>query len=148
MDFGMVFSLASAIALLAWTVLALAPRAPRVLAAMQFGLIGALTMVYSSLLFTYFYRIEGAGFGSIAEVRALFQSDAMLVAGWIHYLAFDLFVGITIARESDALGIPRLLQVPVLLATFMFGPLGLLLFYSGRLAVLAETFMFGKAARS
>ena len=147
MNFALVFSMANTAALIGWLVLALGPRRPVVLAALQFGLIGALTIAYCVLVFAFFFRVQGGGFGSIAQVRALFQSDATLVAGWLHYLAFDLFVGMYIARQSDALGTPRLLQVPMLVATFMFGPLGLLLFALGRLFVGTRAFGFDKTAR-
>jgi hypothetical protein len=147
MNFALLFSVANTLALLGWLVLALAPRPPAILATLQFGLIGALAITYSALVFVFFFRIEGGGFGSISEIRALFQSDAALVAGWIHYLAFDLFVGIYIARESDVLGVPRVLQVPMLIATFMFGPLGLLLFYSGRAASSTQALVFGKVGQ-
>jgi hypothetical protein len=50
------------------------------------------------------------------------------LAGWVHYLAFDLLIGSWIAREADKLGLSRVIQAPILLATFMFGPLGYLLF--------------------
>ena len=56
---------------------------------------------------------EGGGFGSIAEVRALFANDSALAAGWLHYLAFDLFVGAWIAREGPGLGRPRLAADPL-----------------------------------
>ena len=56
----------------------------------------------------------------------------MLVAGWVHYLAFDLFIGTWIAVEAVKRGWNRLLQAPILVATFMFGPVGLLLFYITR----------------
>lgn len=146
MNFPLLFSLANTSALLGWLILALAPRRAAVLAALRFGLIGALAIAYSALVLAFFFRAEGGGFGSIAEVRALFQSDGALVAGWIHYLAFDLFVGVYIARDSDALRIPRLLQGLLLLATFMFGPLGLLLFHGARAAARMEASMFGKVA--
>jgi hypothetical protein len=71
------------------------------------------------------------GFNSIAQVRSLFQSDGALTAGWFHYLAFDLFVGTFIAREAvERIASPvlRIVMVPVLGLTFMFGPAGLLLF--------------------
>jgi hypothetical protein len=61
-------------------------------------------------------------------VRALFQSDALLVAGWLHYLAFDLFVGAWQVRTARAEGIPHLMVVPCLVLTFLFGPVGFLLF--------------------
>jgi hypothetical protein len=44
------------------------------------------------------------GFGSIEAVRALFMSDGGVVIGWTHYLAFDLFTGLWIARDADAKG--------------------------------------------
>jgi hypothetical protein len=67
------------------------------------------------------------------------MSDGVLVAGWIHYLAFDLFVGIWIAVEADKRGFHRILQVPMLLGTFVFGPIGLLLFYVARATEMALT---------
>ncbi|KPF56080.1 ABA4-like family protein [Rhizobium sp. AAP116] len=127
-----VFSIASSTAMASWLLLILAPRWDVLIAFIRFGLIGALSLTYAVLVFVYFFRVEGGGFGSIAEVRALFTSDPVLVAGWVHYLAFDLFIGTWIAVEADRRGYNRLLQAPMLVATFMFGPLGLLLFYLTR----------------
>lgn len=127
-----VFSLASSAAMTGWLVLILAPRWRALIGFIRFGLIGALSLTYAVLVFVYFFRVEGGGFGSIAEVRALFMDDPVLVAGWVHYLAFDLFIGTWIAGEADKCGYNRLLQAPMLVATFMFGPLGLLLFYLTR----------------
>ena len=64
---------------------------------------------------------------SIAGLRALFMSDGGIVLGWTHYLAFDLFVGLWIARDADAKGFSRIVQLPILFATLMAGPIGLLL---------------------
>lgn len=127
-----VFSITSSTAMAGWLLLILAPRWPALIAFIRFGLIGALSLTYAVLILVYFFRVEGGGFGSIAEVRALFMSDPVLVAGWVHYLAFDLFIGTWIAVEADRRGYKRLLQAPMLVATFMFGPLGLLLFYLTR----------------
>ncbi|HEX9932302.1 MAG TPA: ABA4-like family protein [Allosphingosinicella sp.] len=77
---------------------------------------------------------EGGGFGSAAEIRALFASDHSLGAGWVHYLAFDLFVGSWIAELGLRHRVPALLLVPCLILTFLFGPAGLLLFLLLRLA--------------
>lgn len=132
MSFDTIFSTASTAAMLGWAGLILLPRWPALLAALRYGLIGALSVAYAVLIFVYFFGVDGGGFSSIAEVRALFMSDGVLVAGWIHYLAFDLFVGIWIAVEADKRGFHRILQVPMLLGTFMFGPIGLLLFYLAR----------------
>jgi len=69
----------------------------------------------------------GSSFSSIEGVRNLFASDGGLTVGWIHYLAFDLFVGIWIARDADNKGFSRIVQAPILFFTMMAGPFGLLL---------------------
>lgn len=132
MSFDTIFSIASTAAMLGWACLVLLPRWPMLLTSLRYGLIGALSVAYAVLIFLYFFGVEGGGFATIAEVRALFMSDGVLVAGWIHYLAFDLFVGIWIAIEADKRGYHRILQVPMLIGTFLFGPIGLLLFYLAR----------------
>jgi Domain of unknown function (DUF4281) len=123
------FNIANGAAGLAWICLIFLPRWKRMDMAIFLALIPVLCFAYSALVFVHFYRVEGGGFGSIAEVRQLFASDPVLLAGWIHYLAFDLFVGCWIAREADRAAISRIIQAPLLAATFMFGPLGLLLFH-------------------
>ena len=82
-------------------------------------------MLYLYLIVRYMGPGEG-GFGSLSDVRQLFSHDHLLLAGWIHYLAFDLFIGSWEVRDAQRLGIPHLWVVPCLLATFLFGPLGLL----------------------
>ena len=129
MSFEQGFSLASTLAMAGWVALILLPRWPVLVSGLRFGIIGLLSVSYVTLIMVYFFRIKGGGFGSIAEVRQLFLSDGGLLAGWIHYLAFDLFVGLWIAGRADRVGIGRLIQAPILVATFMFGPLGLLMFY-------------------
>lgn len=128
-----------------WLALIFLPRWPLLIQGLRLGLIGALSLLYAVLIFAYFFRIEGGGFGSIAQVRILFMSDGGLVAGWVHYLAFDLFIGSWIAVEADKRGFNRLLQVPILLATFMFGPLGLLLLY---LCIASDRVLNGRKGAS
>ena len=53
---------------------------------------------------------------------------AVLLAGWVHYLAFDLLVGAWIVRTARAEGIPHWAVMPCLILTFLFGPAGLLAF--------------------
>ena len=69
---------------------------------------------------------------SIDNIRALFMTDGGIVVGWTHYLAFDLFVGLWIAKDADAKGFSRLVQFPFLLLTFLAGPIGLLLWLFAR----------------
>ncbi|WP_425409541.1 ABA4-like family protein [Hyphococcus sp.] len=129
-----VFSLANQLALAGWIILILLPRRYALLFAIpQYVIPLALSLLYAGLMFSNVYTVQG-GYGSIDAVRALFSKDELLLAGWVHYLAFDLFIGAWIARQADGLGVPRLIQAALLLATFMFGPVGLALFMVMRAA--------------
>lgn len=128
----LIFKYANVLALAGWVVLIFLPRRwPVLFAVPQIAVPAVIALAYSGLMLTNFFGAEG-GFSSIEDVRALFGSDALLTAGWIHYLAFDLFVGAWIARRADEAGVSRIIQAPILAATFMFGPLGLLLFFVTR----------------
>jgi hypothetical protein len=131
MDWGMVFNGVNLLALIAWAGLILLPRWPALLSAVLFIGVGLLCLIYAIGLIgvvsgAFPNQGGGADFTTIAGVRAIFASDAGVAIGWTHYLAFDLFVGLWIARDGDAKSVSRLIQAPVLLATFMAGPLGLL----------------------
>lgn len=121
------FGLMNLAALGGWAVLILAPRGWMALGQVPRLLVpGAIAMIYAALVAAYLAE-SGGGFGSIAEVRTLFASDPVLVAGWGHYLGFDLLVGAMLADRMDEAGVARLLQAPVLLLVFLLGPLGWLL---------------------
>lgn len=66
------------------------------------------------------------GFGSLAAVRTLFAHDDLLLAGWLHFLVFDYFVGVWIARDRIDEPVWRILVLPCLLLCFLAGPTGLL----------------------
>lgn len=100
-----------------------------------------LAIIYLYLILAHFGKAEG-GFGSLAQVSQLFQNPHALLAGWIHYLAFDLFIGSWEVRDAQRLGIHHLLVVPCLALTFVFGPIGLLLYFIVRSAV-RRTFLVG-----
>jgi hypothetical protein len=73
------------------------------------------------------------GYGSLEDVGKLFANSWLLLAGWVHYLAFDLAIGSVIARRTADQGLPRFILVPILPLTFLFGPIGFLAFESVRL---------------
>ena len=85
-----------------------------------------LSVAYTAIIAVHWWSGEG-GFSSLADVSALFRSPWLLLAGWVHYLAFDLFVGAWIAGDAEVRGLPRALLIPVLPLVFLFGPAGLLL---------------------
>jgi hypothetical protein len=69
---------------------------------------------------------EGGSFSTLSGVMALFTSPHVALAGWVHYLVFDLFVGAWEVRDAQRLGIRHAVVVPCLLLTFLLGPSGLL----------------------
>jgi hypothetical protein len=120
------FSLASAAVLPGWALLVLVPRWKWTARLVGPVLIPALlTLLYLYLLVARWAILTG-GFGSLATVRRLFDDPAVLLAGWVHYLAFDLFVGSWEVRDAQRLALPHLLVVPCLLLTLLFGPVGFL----------------------
>jgi hypothetical protein len=132
------FSLTNIVAAAAWLVLLLAPRTPGVRRGVLYAGVGLLCLAYAAMFVILIGGLADPGRvpGSaefrmddytIAGLRKLFLSDGGLVLGWTHYLAFDLFAGWWIAQRADAAGIGRLAQAPVLVLTFLAGPLGLLL---------------------
>ena len=66
------------------------------------------------------------------RVMAIFDQPQTVVAAWLHYLIFDLFVGAWEVRDAARRGVPHLWVAPCLLLTFLFGPLGLLAYLSLR----------------
>ena len=133
------FGIANIWAMIWWAGLILAPRWPALLSGALFAGTGLLCLAYTVLLGLIVSgsvdpigASGGADFTTIAGVQAIFASQGGAVVGWIHYLAFDLFVGVWIARDADAKKFSRLLQAPILLATFLAGPLGLLVWLAIR----------------
>jgi Domain of unknown function (DUF4281) len=92
----------------------------------------ALSSVYTILIIFFWAKSEG-GFDSLANVQKLFTYQWAALAGWVHYLAFDLFVGAWIAKRVLEENLPRLVLIPLLPLTFLFGPIGLFGFYVARL---------------
>jgi hypothetical protein len=126
-----VFSLSSPVAMLGWILLIVAPR--RRWAMLIAGRVIPLVLAggYLAVLAPNWAGAEG-GFGSLSEVSALFANPWLLLAGWIHYLAFDLFIGAWELRDSMDRDISHWLMVPCLLLTFLFGPVGLLTYFAVR----------------
>ncbi len=119
------FQIANTTALLSWIVLILQPR--RAEPVLRFLVPTVLAVLYIWALSSAPANPDG-GFGSLAQVKALFSQDRAVLAGWVHYLAFDLFVGCWMVRDAHERGVFYLLVVPCLATTFMFGPAGLLLY--------------------
>ena len=113
-----------------WLPLVFLPRArwtPTVAVVMPALLAG----VYVALVAATIPGSEG-GFSSLTAVSTLFNNPWALLAGWTHYLAFDLFIGGWELRDAQRRGVSHLLVVPALVLTFLFGPAGLLFYLAIR----------------
>ncbi len=122
------FVLAGRLAIFGWLALILLPRWRGVSAALAGWIIPGLLSLGYCVLIAVYWRDAAGGYASLDSVAALFASKPLLLAGWVHYLAFDLFLGNWILRRAQREQVAHLLLIPVLLATFLFGPLGYGLF--------------------
>tara|TARA_R110002051_G_scaffold309037_3_gene381417 strand:- start:4655 stop:5077 length:423 start_codon:yes stop_codon:yes gene_type:complete len=124
-----VFSIANTVVIPMWLLMIILPKWKVTRFFIDYKVIPlALGLVYVFYIFQAISLGGGMDFGSLTAVMELFTEENTVLAGWIHYLAFDLLVGMWILDENKKLGINHLLLVPCLLGTFMFGPLGFLLF--------------------
>jgi hypothetical protein len=129
------FAFTNLLAICAWVVLVFLPRKPLAHSVVLYLGVALLCLIYA-VCFALFLtgsvdigQVPGGGEPSgtsIEGIRALFMSDGGVVIGWTHYLAFDLFTGLWIARDADAKGFSRIVQAPFLALTFLVGPVGLL----------------------
>ena len=129
-----VFSIVNLIATAAWVALLILPGRRWVTGIVTSTVVPVLfAIVYVGIVATTFGRTPG-GFTTLAGVATLFSNPWALLAGWIHYLAFDLLIGTWETRDARDHGVPHLLLVPCLVLTFLFGPAGWLLYRGVRLA--------------
>lgn len=132
------FTICNTLSLVGWLLLIVAPRwqwtrrliCP-VIIPFVFGLFYIVAIV------SRLGQLEG-GFGSLEQVGQLFENKYALLVGWVHYLAFDLFVGSWEVRDSQRLGISHWLVIPCLVLTFLFGPSGLVAYFVVRWAVAKQ----------
>ena len=131
-----IFSVCSTLAMIGWLGLALLPgRRWMVEIVARIAIPSVVAATYLFLMATnYGNTPAGAGYGSLDAVASLFTVRGLLLAGWIHYLAFDLFVGSWEVSDARASGIRHAWVLPCLFATFMVGPIGLALYFLVKLA--------------
>ena len=124
-----VFSISGMITVPMWALMIFLPKWKVTQVFIKFKVIPlVLSLIYG---FYIIQAIQIGGmmdFGSLSSVMTLLTEENAALAGWIHYLAFDLLVGMWIVHQNKTLQIHQLIIAPCLFATFMFGPIGFLLF--------------------
>lgn len=130
-----IFAVANFVALCGWLLLIALPGKTSVTHLISGVVIPAVfAVVYTVMIAIHFGGSEG-GFSSLPDVARLFSNPWLLLAGWLHYLAFDLLIGSWEVRDARERGVPHLLVVPCLILTFLFGPAGWLLYLGIRTQV-------------
>lgn len=130
------FAVVNAVPLLGWLALLLAPlrRGPLIAFARVVAVV--LAVGYVVLIVARVAAAPGgfdpASFGSLDGLARAFSQPAVMLVGWVHYLAFDLWVGAWEAEEADRRGVPHWALAPCLVLTFLAGPAGLTLFLLAR----------------
>ena len=126
------FSIANTIALLSWLLLAVLPGRRWVTDVMTGKVIPMIFAGLYVVIVAMMLRGAEGGFSTLSGVASLFANPWLLLAGWVHYLAFDLLVGTWEARDARERGLPHLLLIPCLVLTFLLGPAGWLLYMTVR----------------
>ena len=124
------FTILNFVTMASWLPLVFVPRA-RWTSTLAVAMPALLAVVYIALVAAKMPGSEG-GFSSLQGVSTLFDNRWVLLAGWTHYLAFDLFIGGWEVRDAQRRGVSHLLVVPALVLTFLFGPAGLLFYLAIR----------------
>ena len=141
-----IFKLTSYTALIGWVILAGFPNW-----ALGTGIV--VSIVVALLCFAYVYlvffgrkhdepehKVRG-NFFTFKGIVNLFKTPRVVLAGWIHYLAFDLMVGVYIVTDATQYNISHWLLLPCLFMTLMFGPAGLLIYLLLRFSITHNYFI-------
>ena len=133
-----VFSILNLIALVGWVLLAALPGRRWAERVSGWVVPGVLAGSYVAIIASSWGQSSG-GFSSLADVALLFENPWLLLAGWVHYLAFDLLIGGWIVRDARERGVAHGWVLPSLVLTFLFGPAGWLSYLGLRLVLHRRT---------
>lgn len=123
-----VFTIANTCAMPMWLLMIVLPKWKFTRILIDYKVIPLLLSVVYAIYIAQSIQDGGMDFGSLESVMALFTKENAVLAGWVHYLAFDLLVGMWIVDQNRALKVHPIIIAPCLLGTFMLGPVGFLLF--------------------
>jgi hypothetical protein len=132
--FEAIFSLSNLFVLPFWALMIFAPHwrwTARVMRSLwPVAILGAM---YALLLISQIGSVAGALLSPTAQgIAALLGTPAGATVAWVHFLAFDLFVGRWAYLDSRERSISAWLVSPALFCIFMAGPLGFLLYLTLR----------------
>ncbi|MEQ8789534.1 MAG: ABA4-like family protein [Pirellulaceae bacterium] len=145
MSADILFTVCNVAVLPGWILLIVAPRWKWTHALVVTALLPVLLgLVYMALIAANLGAINGLL--RLADIAQFFENPYCLLAGWVHYLAFDLFVGGWQVRDSQRSGVPHWVVVPCLILTLMLGPTGLVCYFAARAVVTRRLTVAAPAA--
>lgn len=141
MSYDLLFSIANGIALIAWLVLLIFPFRPFTNKVLIGVVVTMLCVLYAVLVYQVLQPGDFKKFQTLNGVISLLSTPGAALAGWVHYLAFDLMTGLFIANNAAKHGVAYLWILPCLVLCFMLGPVGLLLYFLIRWSVTKYYFV-------
>ena len=124
-----VFSISNTMALPMWLLMIILPKWKVTRFLIDYKIIPLLlAVVYAIYIVMAMLDGPAMDFGSLESVMTLFTSEEAVLAGWVHYLVFDLLVGMWMLDQNKGLQLHPIIMAPCLILTFMLGPVGFLLF--------------------
>jgi hypothetical protein len=129
---NLLFKVMSGVALVGWVLILAFPTWALTTQVVTYGVVGMLACLYVYILFiarpTGISRAKG-DFFSLSGIVSLFQNPQAVLAGWVHFLAFDLMVALWIRADATSRAFGHMYMIPIYLLTLMFGPAGLLTYF-------------------
>jgi|LauGreDrversion4_2_1035121.scaffolds.fasta_scaffold966309_1 hypothetical protein len=126
------YKVVNVVATIGWAILIFLPKWNYADIVIKNGIVVGLSLFYIYLIFIrkdIKNEVYPKGnFTSLEGVLLLFKNPRNLLSGWVHYLAFDLMLGVYIKSQANEIGMSHLLQIPCFILTFILGPVGYLLF--------------------
>jgi len=128
MSLDTIYILANILALSGWVALLLSAVIPVGTSCLLARTATVVLAVLYSVMMLSLLPFNGGGFDSVANLTNLFAQPEIALVGWVHYLAFDLFIGAWQVQTARRENLSYILVLPSLLLTMLLGPLGLLFF--------------------
>ena len=122
----LLFETANLLILPAWIILMFAPQWHWTKKIITTGYYTVGFSILYLLIITFNFDLNNFNFNTLDNVKKIFSNDYFLVAGWVHYLAFDLLVGTWIVKDAEESEIQSPILVPILAFCFYLGPIGYL----------------------
>jgi hypothetical protein len=139
MNSDLMFLIANVVALIGWIALLVGRPGPGRHVTIARGVGLGLALIYLSI---FLANAEGLSIlardYSLNGIGAFFASPELRLLGWVHYLAFDLWVGSWEVEEAGRDRVPRAALIPCLILTWALGPIGLLAFVLARRLLARE----------